>query len=72
MGAVTGHDALLDLHVDAWVASPWWTMHKRASGSKVPVFSIVGIPPRFWMAPSATEHLEDFKQVTSLASQHHH
>lgn len=41
MGAVTGRDALLDLHVDARVASPWWTMHKRASGSKVPVFSIV-------------------------------
>lgn len=42
MGAVTGRDALLDLHVDARVASPWWTMHKRTLGSKVPIFSIVG------------------------------
>lgn len=42
VGVVTGCDALLGLHVDAWVASPWGTMHKRALGSKVPIFNIVG------------------------------
>lgn len=42
VGVVAGRDALLGLHVDAWVVSPWWTMHKRALGSKVPIFSIVG------------------------------
>lgn len=42
MGVVAGRDALLGLHVNARVVSPWWTMHKRALGSKVPIFSIVG------------------------------